>query len=445
MSARKTDALKSQLIAIAMMFIVSPSLFFIAFSRSERVSEKAKFDSVAQGMSSTATFFLGIAVMVNAYYTAKRAEAETKNAIATERSNEINQRNLEVMRSRLITDRFMTAVSQLGNEYTATRAGAIYSLERVAHESVKEHWTVMEILSAFLREQSGQIDERDQQTSELSPLPIDVQAALTVIGRRDINLDPVNKLLDLRHVIIPKADLRGANCKNLDLRGANLDGADLRGADLSQAELDDSQLVGASLYEVNLHKANLRSANLSHANLNRAWICGANLQSANLQGASLRSANLQGANLYKANLQSANLKLANLQSAKLFLANLQGAKLGKANLQATGLIGANLQSANLNGANLQQVNLNAAKLQYAEAYFANFSNATLKEADLSAANLMGSNFKKADFETANLFQTNFMGANLLDANLSTAIWEGAILTGVKNFKSQSTQVMFGER
>ncbi len=439
MSARKTDALKSQLIAIAMMFVVSPSLFFIAFSRSERVSEKAKFDSVAQGISSAATFFLGIAVMVNAYYTAKRAEAEIKNAIATERSNEINQRNTEVMRSRLIADRFMTAVSQLGNEYTATRAGAIYSLEQVAHESLKEHWTVMEILSAFLREQCKQIDERDPQTSELPPLPVDIQAALTVIGRRDINLDPTNKLLDLRNVKIPHADLRGANCNNLDLRGADLRGADLRGA-----ELDDSQLVGASLYKSNLHKANLRSANLSNANLNRAWICGANLQSANLQGASLRSANLQGANLYKANLQSANLRLANLQSAKLFLANLQGAKLGKANLQATGLIGANLQSANLNGANLQQVNLNAAKLQYAEAYFANFSNATLKEADLSAANLMGSNFKKADFETANLFQTNFMGANLLDVNLTTAIWEGAILTGVKNFKSQSTQVMFGE-
>lgn len=444
MSATKTDALKSRLVAIAMMFVVSPALFFIAFSRTERVSKQTQIEPMTQAMGSTATFFLGIAVMVNAYYTAKRAEAQEKNAIAIERSNQISLRNAEMARSRLIADRFMTAITQLGNENSATRTGAVYSLELVAHQSAKEHWTVMEILTAFVREQSAQIARSEGYSQEGEALRTDIQAALTVIGRRDASLDPQNKLLDLRHITVPYADLRGANFKNLDLRGANLNGADLRGADLCQAELNDSQLVGASLYETNLHKANLRAANLSNANLNRAWICAANLQSANLQGASLRSANLQSANLYKANLQAANLKLANLQGAKLFLANLQGAKLGKANLQGTGLIGANLHGANLNGANLQQVNLNAAKLQYAEAYFANFSHATLKEADLSAANFMGSNFKKADFETANLFQTNLMGANLLDANLSAGSWEGAILTGAKNLKSQSSKMVFGD-
>ncbi|WP_062294251.1 hypothetical protein [Nostoc piscinale] len=32
------------------------------------------------------------------------------------------------------------------------RLGAIYTLERIAKDSAKDHWTIMEVLTAFVRE-----------------------------------------------------------------------------------------------------------------------------------------------------------------------------------------------------------------------------------------------------------------------------------------------------
>lgn len=339
MSANKTDVLKSRLIAIAAIFTVSPGLFSLFLAKNRQLSERQKIEATNQTLVTSATFFLGFAVMLNAYYAAKRAEAIRRSAIAAEKSNEISIKNTQIAQQRLVRECFMTAITQLGHKNVATRTGAIYALEGVARESSQQHWTVMEILTAFVRENAVTKNLRLDTESEQVRVSTDIQTALTVIGRRNSLKDTGHDKLDLRNTDIRSADLRGANLQHLDLRGSNLSGADLRGADLTESTLDNCQLVGSILYEANLHKASLRGANLNTANLNRAWICAANLQTANLSGASLRGANLSGANLYKADLRSANLKVANLSKAKLFLANLQGAKLGKANLNNTGLIG----------------------------------------------------------------------------------------------------------
>ncbi len=448
MSARKTDALKSWLIGITLMFSLSPAIVFFAFSQNEGLPTEQRIASRNQALSTTATFFLGLAIMINAYFAAKRAEALRHNAIAAEKDHEIGIKNVELAQERLIAERYMTAITQLGHEDVATRTGAIYTLERVAQESPKEYWAIMEILAAFVRENAGIKLEQEESSLELAKIArirTDIQAALSVIGRRRAEQDHVNQKLDLRYTDIRRADLTKANLQRLDLRGADLTKAELRGADLFETELESAKLCGTILYEANLQSTNLQEANLSGANLNRAWVCDANLRSANLSGASLRAANLCGANLYKANLQGANLKVADLSKAKLFLANLQAAKLAKANLQFTGLIGANLNQANLNGANLQQANLNAAKLQQTEVFFANFYGASLREADLSGANLMGANLQKAILHEANLCGANLMGANLSEANLSDVKLEGAILTGTKNLQSQQIRFAAGDR
>lgn len=441
MSANTTDTLKNRLIAIAVVFTVSPTLFFLVLSRNRQLTEYQKIESTNQALTTTATFFLGLAVMLNAYYAAKRAEAMQRNARATEKSNEINLKNTHLLEERLIADRFMTAITQLGHENVATRTGAIYTLEGVSHNA-KEYWTVVEILTAFIRENAA--CKHELEDADAKAIRTDIQAALTVIGRRDSRKDKENHKLDLRNIDIRRADLRGANLQHLDLRGSNLSSTDMQGADLAQADLDNCKLLRSILFEANLHKANLRAANLSAANLNRAWICGANLQAANLSGASLHGANLSGANLYKANLQFANLKVANLSRAKLFLANLQGAKLSKANLHNAGLIGANLYGANLNGANLHKANLNSAKLHRSEASAANFTSASLRETDMCGANLMGSNLQKAILHETNLAGANLMGANLCGANLCNVNWDGAILTDAKNLEFQQMKVAIGE-
>ena len=96
----------------------------------------------------------------------------------------------------------------------------------------------------------------------------DIQAALTVIGRRR------------------------AGPGNIDLTRANLTGANLHHAYLHHANLYRANLTGALLYRVNLTRAMLADADLADANLSGADLSGANLSGANLSGADLSGANL---------------------------------------------------------------------------------------------------------------------------------------------------------
>ncbi|MEH2250098.1 pentapeptide repeat-containing protein [Nostoc sp.] len=473
MSSKKTDALLNWLITITAIFGFSLTVIFFALSSVKELSIPEKIQYRNQALTTTAIVFLASAAMFNTYYAARRAQAMQKNAIAAEKNVEIGIQNAKLNQDRLIAERFMGAIAQLGHEKVETRTGAIYALERVAQDFPKEHWTIMEILTAFVRENAAKEQLKAEQQKaeyqeagyssrhrggprptqqleqnlheELPKIRTDIQAALTVISRRNILEDPKEQKLDLRNTDIRGADLLKANLQQADLRGADLSGSDLREADLSEADLSGAKLVKSILYETKLLKATLCGANLCWANLNRANLSGANMRSANLTGASLRVANLQGVNLYKANLQQATLKVANLSGAKLFLANLQGAKLGKANLHMTGLIGANLSGANLNGANLSGANLNAAKLHQTEVYFANLSEASLTEADLHQANLIGANLYRATFYQANLTQANLMGANFSEANLSDVKLEGTILTGAKNLELQQIRNALGDR
>jgi hypothetical protein len=61
------------------------------------------------------------------------------------RSNEIAQEGQ-------ITDRFSQAIEQLGATNLEVRLGGIYALERVARDSERDHWPIMEIFTAYIRE-----------------------------------------------------------------------------------------------------------------------------------------------------------------------------------------------------------------------------------------------------------------------------------------------------
>src|SRR6185369_9833548 len=77
-------------------------------------------------------------------------------------------------------ERFTRAVGQLADARPEVRIGAVYGLEQIAAESPTQHWPVMEVLCAFLRERAGW---NEQQPA--ASLSMDVQAVLTVLGRRN--------------------------------------------------------------------------------------------------------------------------------------------------------------------------------------------------------------------------------------------------------------------
>jgi hypothetical protein len=81
---------------------------------------------------------------------------------------------------RLITERFSKSVEQLGSNDISVRIGGIYALERIAKDSPKDHWTIMEVLTAFVRQRSPLRGNKSKKQA-LSKVTTDVQWALTAI------------------------------------------------------------------------------------------------------------------------------------------------------------------------------------------------------------------------------------------------------------------------
>ena len=264
-------------------------------------------------------------------------------------------RNFSLARQGQVTDRYTKAIEQLGSSKELdVRIGGIYALERIARDSPRDHPTIMEVLAAFIRDRSSEQwppAKPDAETPERETRP-DVQAAVTVIGRRNIRHDR------LRVISVPTrpVDLHSAVLTRADLHSADLDGARLDRADLTHARLDDAHLTEAYLLDANFTGAVLTGAVLADAYLNGAHLARADLSLARLDGAHLARADLT-----KANLKFAHLERADLHHARLAGARLTGADLTEANLKFAHLNGADLTDADLTGARLDGAHLTGAR------------------------------------------------------------------------------------
>jgi hypothetical protein len=196
-----------------------------------------------------------------------------------------------------ITDRYTKAIEQLGGDKLDVRLGGIYALERIAHDSKRDQPTVVEVLGAFVRERTNPartekptvadvlndfltlVDDRPEKKPTPSEAgarvkpPVDIQAALTVLGRLR------------RRPGVSRGDLTGAHLNRAQLGGADLTGATLGGAHLTRAFLG-----GAHLTLAWLKGADLTLAWLKGADLTLAWLKGADLTGAWLGGVDLTDA-----------------------------------------------------------------------------------------------------------------------------------------------------------
>jgi hypothetical protein len=173
------------------------------------------------------------------------------------------------------------------------RLGGIYSLERISKESPDDYWTVMENVTAFIRERSRRMEgERtsaafDERVSRRAyflwleagrpegvgdlfwayavelekfggPPPTDITAALTMVmrrGERSRKRETENHWrLDLTDAILRKANLVAAH-----LEGAILFKAHLEGALLSHAHLEQARRLDASRRSQSRRGASRRS------------------------------------------------------------------------------------------------------------------------------------------------------------------------------------------
>ena len=359
------DTLGNWLLTIGVIFIVIEFSVVLVISNIECWTLKDKYDYGIKALTTVGLIFGGIVGLINAFFAAQRAAAMEATAKA---ANE-----------KQITERFAKAIEQLASEKIEVRLGAIYTLERIAKDSEKDQWTIMEVLTAFVRENAPIKKEEKSQNKkpliddflntqnkkeieELPKLRLDIQECLTVIGRRE-HPDPPGKILNLSHVNISQANLRGAKLEGVNFKGAKLQGANLQEAKLQMANLEGAELIEANLQEAKLQMANLESAELIEAILDYAILDDANLKRANLKEAKLYSANLTRAILQGANLKEADLCKANLKEAILYQANLTGGNLNQADLTRAYLIGANLTKVYLIEAKFTEADLAGAILK----------------------------------------------------------------------------------
>ncbi len=216
--------------------------------------------------------------------------------------------NIRLTENRSITQRFTDAVHQLGNNQLDIRLGGIYALERIAKDSARDHWTIMEILAAYVRKRT-----RDLNSDQYHE---DVQSVIFVLGRR-------NRWNDQNNINLIETKLNG-----ISFECTNFDGAIMR-----SIQLRNSKLMKSSFRDADLEEANIRGADLTNANL---------------EGANLTNANLSGATLYNANLRNARLDGAILTGVLLRVAPLLKKK--KPHLKDAILTGADITSADFTGA-----------------------------------------------------------------------------------------------
>lgn len=207
--------------------------------------------------------------------------------IFTARSFTLSRRTFELTEQGQVTDRYTKAIEQLGSDKLDVRIGGIYGLERIARDSTRDHPTVMEVLTAFIRDHSPEpwpVYKDGAQHGEKTIRP-DVQAAVTVVGRRDAQQD--RRVTDLT-----RANLTGARLTYAKLGGATISVVpgtlfefDTYWADEVTLELDGANLTGANLHGARLQEADLRKANLTGADLTGASLDGAHFDGAKLGAA----------------------------------------------------------------------------------------------------------------------------------------------------------------
>jgi hypothetical protein len=163
------------------------------------------------------------------------------------------QRNiieLGLTRESQVTERFTKAIALLGDRKNpAIRLGGIYALERISKDSPeKDRGPIMEVLTALVRDQAPWMGKRSKPFSEHLKPEMDIQAILTVLGRRT----PMGETLDLTRTDLRGADLTRARLQKWDLSFAHLEGAILR-----DAQFDDAVLYGAHLNMADLSGVDL--------------------------------------------------------------------------------------------------------------------------------------------------------------------------------------------
>lgn len=249
---------------------------------------------------------------------AKSQENFTEQAELTReslRQSESNaSRQAEISREGQVTDRYVSAIHLIASENKTEQLGGIYSLERIMHDSAKDHNTVVEVLAGFLRQHA-----KPGQGSARSGDP--VQAALGVLSRRPGREEPFR--INLRRVTLSECTIENAEFRNIDLRGANLTNVSFQECNLSLADLTSTVISQCRFSKCNMTRIELDGSNIQHTSFFSDEAQELSGSSASFTNCRFAHTNLKGAYLdesifHRTIFRRSNLEAVDFQDACLF-------------------------------------------------------------------------------------------------------------------------------
>ena len=193
-------------------------------------------------------------------------------------------KTIQVSQEGQITDRFSKAIDHIGQSNMSIRLGGIYALARIASDSEKDAYTVVQVMAAIVRDVTSG-------PTLAKPAP-DVSTIVALLGSGDWAKGA-------------EVDFSGCNLRGLELENAGLQNWILKDADMSEANLQGSRFDGAGLVGADFRNANLRRCSFRTANLTAANLEGATLRQVSLQSAILLGAKFDNSSLFGANFEGA--------------------------------------------------------------------------------------------------------------------------------------------
>ncbi|WP_280840356.1 pentapeptide repeat-containing protein [Micromonospora sp. A200] len=233
-------------------------------SRHLPLSPKDRLDAEAAIRTSIVQLIGGAALLVGIYFTA---------------------RNFRLTREGHITDRLTKAVEQLGHASIDVRLGGIFALERIARDSGSDRETVLEVLTAYVKQRTRLQDpdshEAFPNTPSAEPVTQDVQAALSVLGRRPRPAE------DKRRLDLYVCGLNHAKLTSSNFEGAMFYYSRLDYISLSSAKLDGAGLSFCTAKVAAFSYSSARYADFVHSKFVTSWFMGADLTGADFTGCDL--------------------------------------------------------------------------------------------------------------------------------------------------------------
>jgi uncharacterized protein YjbI with pentapeptide repeats len=275
-------------------------------------------------------------------------------------------------RAQLANQQFVEGAKLL-KEDIGTSAAGVHALGQVAANQPEFQPAVLTTLASFIKSQKETSSESQGAVQRGAPgtIPANVQAALSVISRRDQSRDPQiasgNEIcrspyfrIDLygaylvrarftalgpgtatafRNVNFQAAPLYGADFQDLDLTNTAFDGSRMADWDAfgtswkdDTTPKDEVYLAAKSLFTVNLEHATLRCAGFDNVQMGGAILKNADLEHVSFWRTDLSRADLTGAKNIK---QGAHFVEATLRETIFTGTDLEGVSFQKATLRGT--------------------------------------------------------------------------------------------------------------